>query len=166
MEVCEGNFSAAQISQQKFTLQNAQALTFEAGKTYWLRFYLTNTKAQAGEWWLVLGNWSYITWFEASAGRLRQMGQSGHFLPLWQRAWPSHRVWIPIKLASQESQYLYVQLRQEIGFYCLRPYQVALFPWPHASETDRSRLFYQGIFLGIMLVMAIYNFLFFCQCAI
>lgn len=85
--------------------------------------------------------------------------KTGSLLELNQRSQPSSNNAIRLQLFRNDT--VYVKLRMRVGYSVYYPKGESIFFQTRYSfeEKDRKRLFWQGIFLGVIFVMALYNFL-------
>jgi signal transduction histidine kinase len=131
-------------------------------QTHRLEFWLHNQSSDTLHYLLDAGNWAYQTLLmddlETKAG---QRLQTGRFLPISARTYPQHEQYFPLKLAPQQIYRLRLSLREEMAFYQQQKLRIRLLNPAQVQEEQSNILFYQGIFLGILGVMALYNFLIF-----
>jgi hypothetical protein len=78
---------------------------------------------------------------------------TGSLRPFRDRLVPHRHFLFPVELAPQESQRVLLRVRSSVGM------QVPVFLWSTLSfvEHDQNRAVIQGIYLGFMLVMLLYN---------
>jgi len=151
------NQSLAQVITQKFAPSHA-ALPLQTKHTYWLRIKLKNNHTQPQKRYLYVGNWAYIDLY--ANGRL--VGKSGRMRTYAARSVPNQRQFIEYELDPQQSQVLYFKLQETMAFYLKSSLEFSTQKPVQVQKQTNNIRFSQGIFLGIIIVMALYNlFIFF-----
>jgi signal transduction histidine kinase len=87
----------------------------------------------------------------------RRIQQTGALLPLVKRDLPVNVMAIQIAIPKDSSLKLKIDFRPTYGMYVPAKFDVKVEDMVLFEKNDTSRLFWQGIFLGIFLVMALYN---------
>ena len=129
-------------------------------QNYWLKIHLKNHLSQELKVYLDLGIWSYIDYYLYSPEENLRQEKTGHFLPLQQRIDKNfYPYYIPIQIPKQKELIILVKIRQEMAFYLPEKLEASLLLDDFLASQNRQRLLYQGIFLGVIFVMALYNFL-------
>lgn len=82
---------------------------------------------------------------------------TGALLPLQQRDLPVHVMAVQLAVPKDSSLTIQVQFLPTYGMYVPAKFDVKVEDMVLFEKNDTSRLFWQGIFLGIFLVMALYN---------
>lgn len=82
---------------------------------------------------------------------------TGALLPLQQRDLPVHVMAVQLAIPKDSSLTIQVQFLPTYGMYVPAKFDVKVEDMVLFEKNDTSRLFWQGIFLGIFLVMALYN---------
>ena len=82
---------------------------------------------------------------------------TGALLPLQQRDLPVHVMAVQLAIPKDSSLHVQVQFLPTYGMYVPAKFDVKVEDMVLFEKNDTSRLFWQGIFLGIFLVMALYN---------
>ncbi len=82
---------------------------------------------------------------------------TGALLPLQQRDLPVHVMAVQLAIPKDSSLHVQVQFLPTYGMYVPVKFDVKVEDMVLFEKNDTSRLFWQGIFLGIFLVMALYN---------
>lgn len=142
-------------------LLSPEQLTPQPETTYWLRVRLENPKPQDADFYLYAGNWSTYDVFRRKGGIWRPQS-AGRFTPMPERPTSRPLRAVPLRLAVGEAEIVWVRLREAMNFYDHPTFTLRLIPEATARRDTESLLLYQGIFLGIILVMGLYNlFIFF-----
>ncbi|OJJ18917.1 hypothetical protein BKI52_24295 [marine bacterium AO1-C] len=149
--------SLAQVTNQKFT-PSSVALPLQTRHIYWLRVKLNNRTNQPQKRYLYVGNWAYIDLY--ANGRL--VGKSGRMRNYQERSVPNQRQLIEYTLSPKQSQTLYFRLQETMAFYLKSSFEFTAQSQAQVQKQTNNIRFSQGIFLGIIIVMALYNlFIFF-----
>lgn len=82
---------------------------------------------------------------------------TGALLPLQQRDLPVHVMAVQLAIPKDSSLKVQIQFLPTYGMYVPAKFDVKVEDMVLFEKNDTSRLFWQGIFLGIFLVMALYN---------
>ncbi len=82
---------------------------------------------------------------------------TGALLPLQQRDLPVHVMAVQLAIPKDSSLTIQVQFLPTYGMYVPAKFDVKVEDMVLFEKNDTSRLFWQGIFLGIFMVMALYN---------
>ncbi len=129
----------------------------KVNQTYWLKIAIPKIPEA---FFIGLDNWSEIEIYQqVSSDKLESIGKSGHFVAVSERIFPRHEFIGPLNPSSQNTQVFYIKVMQRMDFYLPKKIQVSLWSEAKVEMRERDRLFHQGIFLGIIFVMALYNFL-------
>ena len=153
----EKNQDFSQIQSAIFTPLRQNNINWQTEKVYWLRLCLHNTSPKNLELILDLGNWSYADVYLQGIGSQFIKEEGGYFLPFTQRIIPQAYPYLQIKLIPQKPQFVYFRLEQKMSFYLDKKLKATLYHKDWLRQENDQRLFYQGIFLGIIWVMALYN---------
>lgn len=132
----------------------------ETFKDYQVNLKLINN-SEAEEYYLYLGYWTDIRLSYVSQDtQERVLLHTGHFVPLPDRPYQaSPKLFLPVNLKKGAEIRLQLRLRQEMRFYLSRQIEAKLYSKTALAQEEQQRLWYQGIFWGIILVMALYNLL-------
>jgi len=126
---------------------------------HWLQISIE--AAQDWEGYIDAGNWAYLYFYEQSNGTW-QSQQNGRFLKLRERATQSHQLYLPLRISAHKPLLAYLYVEEKMSFYQQEPpYQLRLLERKQAEKEERQRLWFQGIFLSAIFVMAFYNFFLF-----
>lgn len=82
---------------------------------------------------------------------------TGALLPLQQRDLPVHVMAVQLAIPKDSSLTIQLQFLPTYGMYVPAKFDVKVEDMVLFEKNDTSRLFWQGIFLGIFMVMALYN---------
>lgn len=129
------------------------------GKGYRIRLVLKNTSNLTLRYYLSFANWSVVKAEIRMNDSRTEQQSTGNFIPLFQRSVPMYQSLIELKIPSQGFCTIEASVIQKMGFYLPEKFELELIKDTQLMEEDRQRLFYQGIFLGVILVMAMYNLL-------
>ena len=133
---------------------------FQSHQDYLIRFSLRNQSSKEVKAFFALGNWSYLDLLTLHPGSHQEwipMAQGGHFRNLGERTYAKNQLLLPFQLAPFQSQEYYIRLKQEMKFYLPTRLELEIKSAAQVEQQEAQRLFYQGLFLGIILVMALYN---------
>ncbi len=149
--------SLEQIKAEKFIPIQEIKESLQTKTNYWLRFQITSQDDFPKDYYLYFGDWAYIKVFVERTNGQTVEKQTGRFVKLEDRSLQRSEQYIPVSLNNKEKLTIYVCLRQEMAFYNQSLIQVWMYNEAFVTQETRQKLFYQGIFLGIILVMALYN---------
>lgn len=127
--------------------------------THWFRFHLKNDEARQARLVLELGYslLDSVTFYQLDDGELVQETASGDGLPFSERD-VKHRSFVfPVSISPGETHEIYLKVRTSSSL------QVPLKLWEEDTfyENDQFTLLGNGLYYGIVLVMAFYNFFLF-----
>lgn len=142
-------FSSFDGKQQSFTTQTH----------YWLRLKVSTHHQFSSTYFLDVGNWAIIDVFESFPKSQQPDLQLGRFRPIPPDFIGKHDSQIPIHLSSKEHKVIYIHLQEKMNFYEHSQLNLSWESEEKVRQNQENRLFYQGIFLGIILVMGLYNLL-------
>ncbi len=150
--------SLAQVKTQQF-VPLGTVTPFQLTPVYWLRIRVKNRTNQPKKCYLYVGNWAYIDLYTDDN---HLVGKSGRMRTYTERSVPNQRQWLRYELGPQQSQVLYFRLQETMAFYLKSAFKLTIQPLAQAQKQTNNIRFSQGIFLGIIIVMALYNlFIFF-----
>ncbi|PKV67331.1 sensor histidine kinase [Pontibacter ramchanderi] len=149
-----------EVQTRRFAPNNTEAV-LQPGKTvHWVRVVLRNAGNREQVRLLYAGDWSHIAVYQQSeTGYILQ--QTGQLLPIGERDIPSYKSYIRLELPAHSATTLYLRLQGDISLYKPQAVQMQLLLAEQVSATNSDRLFGQGIFIGIILVMTLYNLVLF-----
>ncbi|WP_250629868.1 sensor histidine kinase [Rhodoflexus caldus] len=139
----------------KQTLVTAKA---SDNQRYYFGFTLKNDSGSPQ--WLALdvGRWGQITALVQRGNRWQQL-QSGGELPMSQRSFAHYYPLIALSLAAGEQAEVLVAAGGKFSYFVPQQPQISLLTRAAFHAEQQQRWISQGIFFGVILVMAIYNFL-------
>ncbi|TAF31843.1 MAG: hypothetical protein EAZ57_10725 [Cytophagales bacterium] len=132
--------------------------------THWLRFSLNNSHHQAINMLLSVDHWDFATIYHEQGDDLWTSKESGILMPYWQRPLQTgHAPYLQIVLNRMGEQTYYLKLENKSNFH--RNNQLVFKSFESLSirnfesvERDyEERRFWQGIYIGAMLLMTFYN---------
>ncbi|MES2775366.1 MAG: sensor histidine kinase [Bacteroidota bacterium] len=123
----------------------------------WARFYLHNDSTQDQEVILQTNKWGMFEGFLFTENKQPLHLVSGSLLPLHQRSQPSNTNAIKFLLHKSEAQAILLKFNAGYSIYAHPDISLQLTKQTFFEKADRQRLLWQGLFFGIILVMALYN---------
>ena len=155
----------------KLSVQDVQQLAFEildttatlqAGKTvHWVRVALQNNSNNEQERYLYAGDWSKLQLYTLQPDGGHKVQQTGQLLPVKERDVPQSRPYVRLKLMPQSHTLLYLRLQGDLNLYKPQRLSLQLYTPEQVVKKNNNRLLVQGLFMGIILVMALYNLVLF-----
>lgn len=127
---------------------------------YWARVVLRNPTDREQERLLYAGDWSSLELY-ALHEEGYTLQRTGQLLPISERDVASYKPYLRVQLPPNSTAPLYLRLQGDINLYKPQALQVQLLLPEQVEAANRDRLFGQGIFIGIILVMALYNLVLF-----
>jgi len=139
---------------------------------YWIRFRLNNPGAAPQAIFIEPGQWDEVQLFTPSVAGYREQ-VSGLLLPdaygrvhmaylgLGAKAFFHKAFFLEVELPPATVSTFYLRVENSYRFVEPATIQINVFNGPTLRVADRSALFYQGIFLGTMLALFLYNFVLF-----
>jgi hypothetical protein len=109
---------------------------------------------------LYSGNIPYLSLY-LQQGQSLEHFSSGHLLPIQQRSHPHYKPLFKLNLQPQEQVQGWLQMNTANLQALPATYKAALKSAAAQQQEDERRLLMQGLFFGIILVMAFYNFMLF-----
>ncbi len=148
-----------QLSPEQFARKQA-LVTAKASDNQWYYFGFTLKNDSGSPQWLALdvGRWGQITALVQSGNRWQQL-QSGGELPMSQRSFAHYYPLIALWLAAGEQAEVLVAAGGRFSYFVPQQPQISLLTRAAFHAEQQQRWISQGIFFGVILVMAIYNFL-------
>lgn len=151
-----------QVQTSRFAPNDTNAV-LQPGKTvHWVRVVLQNTSDREQERLLYAGDWSHLELYEHNANSDRYtLKRTGQLLPIADRDVASYKPYVRLQLAPNSATLVYLRLQGDINLYKPQALRVQLLLPEKVEAANRNRLFVQGIFIGIILVMTLYNLVLF-----
>lgn len=152
-----GEKDLATITQEQFKQLDTTAV-LPAGKTvHWVRLVLDNNSPYQQERYLYAGGWSRLELYLQHPDGTIEKRQTGQLLPISARDLPQNKPYVRVKLAPNSQTLVYLRLQGDINLYKPQHLNLQLETPEQVVEANNSRLFVQGIFIGVIIVMALYN---------
>lgn len=134
-------------------------------KDYWLKFDLQNP-TQYDQTYILYTN---SKWGEASLWRnnislndtREVIGFAGSLLPLSKRSYPRSVTAFKVILEKHQTQHFLLKLKGQLSIYTPTGIELKVSTLEVFEEHDKMRYWLQAIFLGIIIIMALYNFVIF-----
>ncbi|OKL41724.1 sensor histidine kinase [Pontibacter flavimaris] len=156
-----GNLSLQEVQQMAFAPLDTQA-TLQAGKTvHWVRVALQNNSHHEATRFLYSGEWSRVQLYALSADGSFEERQTGQLLPIPERDVPQSKPLVLVRVPPQSQTMLYLRLQGDIDLYKPQHLSLRLQTPEQVVQVNNRRLLVQGFFMGIILVMALYNLVLF-----
>ncbi|WP_230407184.1 sensor histidine kinase [Pontibacter cellulosilyticus] len=156
-----GKLSLAEVQGQVF-MRLDTAATLSAGKTvHWVRVALHNTSQNEQERYLYAGDWSKLQLYTLFPNGAIKEQQTGQLVPVAERDVPQSKPYVRVKMMPQSQILLYLRLQGDLNLYKPQQLSLQLLTPEQVVKTNNSRLLVQGLFMGIILVMALYNLVLF-----
>ncbi|WP_299706587.1 sensor histidine kinase [uncultured Pontibacter sp.] len=148
------------VQAQAFAPNDTDAV-LQPGKTvHWVRVVLRNSTDREQTRLLYAGDWSHLELYQLNEAGYT-LKRTGQLLPIGERDVPSYKPYIRLELLPNSATTLYLRLQGDINLYKPQALQVRLLTTEQVSAANSDRLFGQGIFIGIILVMTLYNLVLF-----
>lgn len=122
----------------------------------WAKIELRNNTGTDQEFLLQTGKWGFVDAYIDDAGK-EEKQVSGSLLPLYQRSQASNSNSIRLLIRRDENKMIWLKFRSEYSIYTHTTIPLQLTKQTLFERNDRERLLWQGLFFGIILVMALYN---------
>ncbi len=150
-----GLYGLEQVQQQTFKPIQSYS-TFKPEHTYWLRLQLNS--AEASTLLFRFGRWGAIEVHspDSNTANQEQPKINGALLPLEKRCFQYYLPIIPLELPQGKST-LFVKLQGKLSQYTPQTITLKVETPEHFYTENGVRLTTQGLFFGIIIVMALYN---------
>ncbi len=153
-----GNLSFDEIKDTAFTAYNKTAASAsQKNGTAWAKLQLINNSGIDQEYLLQTNKWGYFEAFIMKANKQTDHLISGSLLPLQNRSQPSNTNAVKFLIEKDEKKVIFLKLKAGYSIYLHNDISLQLVKQTFFEKTDRQRLLWQGLFFGIILVMALYN---------
>ncbi|MFD2246845.1 sensor histidine kinase [Pontibacter ruber] len=150
-----------QVQQKAFTPNDTTTAPAPGKTVHWVRVVVQNTTAREQERYLYAGDWSHLDLYEQQPSGTYRLKQTGQLVPISERDVPLYKPYVQLHLAPNTSTLLYLRLQGDLDLYKPQELSLQLLLPEQVHEANRDRLFVQGIFIGIILVMTLYNLVLF-----
>ncbi len=135
-----------------------------AADTHWLRFSLKNSHPQSIYMLLSIDHWDFATIYHEQGENLWASKESGVLMPYWQRPIQTgHIPYLQIAIRPISEQTYYVKLVNKSNFHKTNQLVfkslegLSLRNFESVRQDYEERRFWQGIYIGAMLLMTFYN---------
>lgn len=145
------------ILNTRFAPWKSQKNLLKINQIYWFKLTIDHQNKEKSTVYLDLGNWSLMELYTQRGNQLSLQQKTGYFLPLHQRKIQRSYPYLELVLLPAQTQTFYIKVVQKMGFYLTEKQGAFLYSQAWMTQENQQRLFYQGIFLGIIWVMALYN---------
>lgn len=136
--------------------------TISTKNQYWSRFSIENQTGSDKEYYVQIPKTGFIhCWIKRSGTASWEYLKSGSLLPLHERSLASNSNGIKVVLYKEVVTDIIMQLQPVYSIYRQDRYDLTVQRLAHFERQDSRRLLWQGIFLGIILVMTLYNLMLF-----
>ncbi len=153
-----GNLSFDEIKDTAFTAYNKTAASAsQKNGTAWAKLQLINNSGIDQEYLLQTNKWGYFEAFIMKANKQTDHLISGSLLPLQNRSQPSNTNAVKFLIEKDEKKVIFLKLKAGYSIYLHNDISLQLVKQTFFEKTDRQRLLWQGLFFGIIFVMALYN---------
>lgn len=100
-------------------------------------------------------------WSATTSEPAWKFSQSGSLLALNDRTLPSGTIGTVVLIRNNDTAHLIIRFHSRFAIYSQIDYSLTVQPLVSFEKSDSNRLLWQGLFLGIILVMALYNLIIF-----
>jgi hypothetical protein len=156
---------SAIIEQYKLDITKQPAIRPDvpaANYNTWSNFVLKNNTSTDKEYFLQTKKTGVITcWVKSSRDSVWKESQSGSLLKLKDRSLHSNTNGIVLQVNKNEPLSIVLKFESGYSIYNNNDHSLILAPLAVFERQDSQRLLWQGLFLGIILVMAFYNLIIF-----
>ena len=151
----EGNKPFSEIRTDSFgAFPRVELLKAESSWSTWCRIDLLNESGADGEFILQIPKSGEAFLY---LGREPEVLRTGSLLPLQDRSLSANANGFRFWIKNGQSVPAWLQLKSRYSIYIPRNYTLSLTPAAVFEHADNQRLLWQGIFLGVILVMILYN---------
>lgn len=156
-----GRLKLQEVQQKRFSTLDTTA-TLQAGRTvHWVRVVLQNNTNHELTRYLYAGDWSKLQLYTSEANGTFKERQTGQLLPVADRDVPQSKPLVQVQLPAKSHTLLYLRLQGDINLYKPQHLRLQLHTPGQVVQANNSRLLGQGFFMGIIVVMALYNLVLF-----
>lgn len=136
-------------------------LMVKANWTFFTQFSIKNNTGRDKEYVLQLPKMGNVSVRVTGDNGTVQNLKTGSLLKLQDRSIASNINAVKVFLAKNSTNHFFIKLAPVYSLYIPKNFTLHLEEHTEFTKTDTKRLFWQGIFLGIIMVMALYNFIIF-----
>lgn len=153
-----GLFSSEEIKNKPFSgFNQAEFSRFPIKGNIWAMIELSNKAGADQEYLLQTNKWGAFEAFISPEKSGKDHSISGSLLPLYLRSQPSNINAVKFLIGKGENKKIYLKFRSEFSIYTHKDISLQLINQAAFEKTDGQRLLWQGLFFGVILVMALYN---------
>ncbi len=153
-----GNVSFEKIKDSIFLSYNKNIfLALPKNGTVWAKLQLSNHSGLDQEYILQTNKWGYFEAFIIDLNNKTAHLVSGSLLPLHLRSQPSNINAIKFLIERDETKTIFLKFKAVYSIYEHQDIGLQLVKQTMFETADRQRLLWQGLFFGVILVMALYN---------
>jgi signal transduction histidine kinase len=153
-----GQLSFEAISTQRFAVYDPNHSSLPGSSwAAWSKLKLQNLSGTDQEYILQTNKWGSFEAFVVNSALPVLRLKSGSLLPLNKRSQPSNINAVRLLLQQGESKTVFLQFKPVYSIYARKDISMAISEQNLFEKADRQRLLWQGLFFGIILVMALYN---------
>ncbi|WP_237144482.1 sensor histidine kinase [Pontibacter pamirensis] len=153
----EGKLKLPEVQQKVFSRLDTAA-TMQAGKTvHWVRVVLHNQTEHEQTRYLYAGDWSRMQLFAQQPDGHFEERQTGQLVEMQERDVKLNKPFVRVQVLPHSNTLLYLRLQGDINLYKPQRLSLQLKTPEEVVQANSNRLLIQGIFIGIIIVMALYN---------
>ena len=123
----------------------------------WCKLELSNKSGFDQEYILQTAKWGLFEVYIIAENENITHLLSGSLIPLHQRSQPSNTNAVKFLIGDNETKRVFLKFKSQYSIYLHKDVSLRLVKQTYFEKTDRQRLLWQGLFFGIILVMALYN---------
>ena len=154
----EGSLTFEKINDSFFTsYKNVDFSAAQKNTNIWGRLVVNNVSGLDQEYILQTNKWGYFEAFINNQNKQPDHLISGSLVSLQNRSQPSNTNAVKFVIKQQEQKIIFLKFKSEYSIYVHDNISLQLVKQTYFEKTDRKRLLWQGLFFGIILVMALYN---------
>ena len=154
----EGSLTFEKINDSFFTsYKNVDFSAAQKNTNIWGRLVVNNVSGLDQEYILQTNKWGYFEAFINNQNKQPDHLISGSLVSLQNRSQPSNTNAVKFVIKQQEQRIIFLKFKSEYSIYVHDNISLQLVKQTYFEKTDRKRLLWQGLFFGIILVMALYN---------
>ena len=154
----EGSLTFEKIKDSFFTnYKNVDFSAAQKNTNIWGRLVVNNVSGLDQEYILQTNKWGYFEAFINNQNKQPDHLISGSLVSLQNRSQPSNTNAVKFVIKQQEQRIIFLKFKSEYSIYVHDNISLQLVKQTYFEKTDRKRLLWQGLFFGIILVMALYN---------
>jgi len=153
-----GKLSFDEIKKRPFrSVDRSAFVSIKKDNNIWARLTIVNRSNRDREGLMLTNKWGNFETFIISGNKDTSHAVSGSLLALQQRSQPSNLNAIKFFISKDEEQIFYLKFSAGYSIYTHPDITLQLTDQLSFEKNDRQRLLWQGLFFGIILVMALYN---------